>query len=101
MFRRPPRSTLFPYTTLSRSARGGGLDDPAVGAGAVTWSGLEPLALLLLTLAAYPAGRWLRPATGGHALAPPGLVDPKSTPLNSSPPHSSYAVLFFKKKSYA
>src|SRR3989442_9951061 len=28
MIRRPPRSTLFPYTTLFRSKRGSGLSDP-------------------------------------------------------------------------
>src|SRR5438309_5920321 len=28
MIRRPPRSTLFPYTTLFRSGRGGALDSP-------------------------------------------------------------------------
>src|SRR2546429_4292498 len=38
MIRRPPRSTLFPYTTLFRSQRGGGperpaLDDPGRGPG--------------------------------------------------------------------
>src|SRR3712207_8127002 len=32
MIRRPPRSTLFPYTTLFRSARVAGLDDHVVGA---------------------------------------------------------------------
>src|SRR3712207_9107865 len=38
MIRRPPRSTLFPYTTLFRSARGGGgsvqdgVDQPSAGA---------------------------------------------------------------------
>ena len=40
----------------------------------MTWTGLEPLALLLLTLAAYQAGRWLRRVTKGHALAQPVLV---------------------------
>src|SRR5437773_9592750 len=43
MLRRPPRSTLFPYTTLFRSALGGGLErsraipplEPAQGAGGV------------------------------------------------------------------
>src|SRR5438445_4368569 len=39
MIRRPPRSTLFPYTTLFRSARGGNNDDAfhgtALGSGAL------------------------------------------------------------------
>src|SRR3712207_7212845 len=35
MIRRPPRSTLFPYTTLFRSASDlGDLDEPAIGGGA-------------------------------------------------------------------
>src|SRR5207342_3818581 len=35
MIRRPPRSTLFPYTTLFRSGTAGGRRDPAVHARAV------------------------------------------------------------------
>src|SRR3989442_4530614 len=34
MIRRPPRSTLFPYTTLFRSARDGGREAPASGSSA-------------------------------------------------------------------
>src|SRR5256885_9600497 len=68
MIRRPPRSTLFPYTTLFRSARG-----PYAGV-----PGL--LALLSLDL-----------RTGV-------LVDRKSTRLNSSHLVISYAVFCLKKK---
>src|SRR5688572_32548247 len=76
MIRRPPRSTLFPYTTLFRSpagchrrAKGGRVscrDAPR-------WSGL------------HPGGRepW---------------VDRKSTRLNSSHSQISYAVFCLKKK---
>src|SRR6266478_6863786 len=68
MIRRPPRSTLFPYTTLFRSA-------PGTGAGAR--SGKPP----------HPAFR--SPAPG---------VDRKSTRLNSSHSQISYAVFCLKKK---
>src|SRR6266498_4719842 len=68
MIRRPPRSTLFPYTTLFRSAR-----RLAHVAHTARW------ALLVLEL-----GR--------------GLADRKSTRLNSSHVRISYAVFCLKKK---
>src|SRR3712207_7066111 len=89
MIRRPPRSTLFPYTTLFRSPR------PAVRG---------------LPLAAPPpglAGREpRRPALrearrGGDGAAPldqPQDRDRKSTRLNSSHANISYAVFCLKKK---
>src|SRR2546430_13572706 len=74
MIRRPPRSTLFPYTTLFRSQR---RDLPRnVG----DLRGAEPEALL----AREPAG-------GPHG-------DRKSTRLNSSHSQISYAVFCLKKK---
>src|SRR5256885_11081415 len=51
MIRRPPRSTLFPYTTLFRSAF-----DPQV----VSWAGAYGLTQLLLSTG-QDAGRLLRP----------------------------------------
>src|SRR3712207_7949674 len=94
MIRRPPRSTLFPYTTLFRS------DDVAV-----------------------PDGRQLRPDRGPPPprlpqVRPPGLgagavglelararaaprpADRKSTRLNSSHANISYAVFCLKKKKH-
>src|SRR5256885_3924031 len=88
MIRRPPRSTLFPYTTLFRS-RGRG--------------------------ARAPPGRWpvwaVRPPRGGRApVAPARLLglehggrrpprgDRKSPRLNSSHLVISYAVFCLKKK---
>src|SRR2546430_4216983 len=73
MIRRPPRSTLFPYTTLFRSlpVSIGLIEDPSQGV-----SG--PL--------------WLR---GGIALH---SADRKSTRLNSSHSQISYAVFCLKKK---
>src|SRR5688572_32735069 len=77
MIRRPPRSTLFPYTTLFRSdpaAQRG--EDPGAGAGRAralmrAWKGV-----VLINLA----------------------LDRKSTRLNSSHSQISYAVFCLKKK---
>src|SRR5258705_9919165 len=78
MIRRPPRSTLFPYTTLFRSQRGDG------GRGHVD----DVLAL--------EAQR----ALGSHLLVADGAQDGdrKSTRLNSSHLGISYAVFCLKKK---
>src|SRR2546430_2876630 len=71
MIRRPPRSTLFPYTTLFRSMK------------------TATIALLmLLTTAAYAQGSKRVTAT----------QDRKSTRLNSSHSQISYAVFCLKKK---
>src|SRR5690349_22759534 len=81
MIRRPPRSTLFPYTTLFRSARGRG--DPAVRAGDDVRD-LHRHVLLDLHRGADPHV---------HREA-----DRKSTRLNSSHVEISYAVFCLKKK---
>src|SRR2546430_13151625 len=69
MIRRPPRSTLFPYTTLfrSRSGAGGSRTGRTFGAG----------------------GNWWRARRA---------ADRKSTRLNSSHSQISYAVFCLKKK---
>src|SRR5437764_2292885 len=73
MMRRPPRSTLFPYTTLFRSrdvgVAGRELKEPAP-----------------------------RPASIGVELRAPSARDRKSTRLNSSHRCISYAVFCLKKK---
>src|SRR5689334_23843818 len=78
MIRQPPRSTLFPYTTLFRSHAHG---RAACGA------------------------RRCRPVhgeTASRSAAPrPGLQDRKSTRLNSSHSSISYAVFCLKKKKIA
>src|SRR2546422_10725922 len=69
MIRRPPRSTLFPYTTLFRS---------------------EPNRLRFFQLV---------PPSDGNTVAPAWPVqDRKSTRLNSSHGYISYAVFCLKKK---
>src|SRR3712207_7948882 len=85
MIRRPPRSTLFPYTTLFRSLD---RDDAAPGAGAP--GGPRPHALRLARCAgAAPAG-----TARNISLR----ADRKSTRLNSSHANISYAVFCLKKK---
>src|SRR2546430_4418191 len=77
MIRRPPRSTLFPYTTLFRSVHGPGGAARGRGSGGA------------------------REAAGPHRLGA-GLfeqrLDRKSTRLNSSHSQISYAVFCLKKK---
>src|SRR2546427_1988085 len=91
MIRRPPRSTLFPYTTLFRSHRptdaGREGDDRARGVRA------HPAA------PARDGASLLRNPTGRRRLrlAVPGR-DRKSTRLNSSHSQISYAVFCLKKK---
>src|SRR5258708_23592055 len=84
MIRRPPRSTLFPYTTLFRSPR----QQRDVLARRLRWppgSGSPP---------------WRRAASTRDLRASPTLVatDRKSTRLNSSHQIISYAVFCLKKK---
>src|SRR5690348_18070360 len=90
MLRRPPRSTLFPYTTLFRSAVAGGVISDRTGRRKlpVTVAGLV-MATAAVLLALSPT--W--PATVAAA-----GQDRKSTRLNSSHPSISYAVFCLKKK---
>src|SRR3712207_8095468 len=99
MRRRPPRSTLFPYTTLFRSP----LRPPASGAGPWAFDAAELRAavtprarLLLLNTPHNPTGKVFTRAELGilAALA----IDRKSTRLNSSHANISYAVFCLKKK---
>src|SRR2546426_9399971 len=74
MIRRPPRSTLFPYTTLFRST---------------SWRSLAPM-----TTSSSPT-----PLRTGRPPPPTAeAVDRKSTRLNSSHLVISYAVFCLKKK---
>src|SRR2546430_3927518 len=102
MIRRPPRSTLFPYTTLFRSLAGAPRayreQAPRV------WAALGY---------GHPLGEHLRPPPGRLLLLTPPRawryveeaplrdiyeVDRKSTRLNSSHSQISYAVFCLKKK---
>src|SRR5258707_3724810 len=95
MIRRPPRSTLFPYTTLFRSE----IDSPAamVGIrpgdrvtsfdGAKVWGGLWGFAPINDLAAQSPIGKKVEIE-----------IDRKSTRLNSSHANISYAVFCLKKQ---
>src|SRR2546430_9553731 len=88
MIRRPPRSTLFPYTTLFRSALGDetcrSLARARRGRSISAGSGIRP--------PLSPAHRELVRRGG------PLYRDRKSTRLNSSHSQISYAVFCLKKK---
>src|SRR5256885_5298730 len=89
MIRRPPRSTLFPYTTLFRSPYFY-KDTPALG-----WPGQWHLYNPFTPgLDARVMGAWNRDITGQGVI----IGDRKSTRLNSSHLVISYAVFCLKKK---
>src|SRR3712207_7085905 len=94
MIRRPPRSTLFPYTTLFRSLLGriGGLL-------------VSPNCLYIPTSAlCHPSAFLFLVCTRGRSLFVHGVSllasDRKSTRLNSSHANISYAVFCLKKKKH-
>src|SRR3712207_7349871 len=85
MIRRPPRSPLFPYTTLFRSGDGGGVErgDQAGG------------------VFGRAAGRRCRGLLGGvrfEARLRRGRLDSKRTPPKPHQPHISYAGFCLEKK---
>src|SRR3712207_7083808 len=88
MIRRPPRSTLFPYTTLFRSFRqvrdGGAL---VASTSKDLKCGVQRLVRVEFAMAAH-----------GSPHPPAGTIDRKSTRLNSSHANISYAVFCLKKK---
>src|SRR5688572_31741829 len=86
MIRRPPRSTLFPYTTLFRSGR----QDLLIGADPSP--GPPNLRLLFGAAGGFSAAGLLQLPGGGEP------SDRKSTRLNSSHSQISYAVFCLKKK---
>src|SRR2546422_4895987 len=80
MIRRPPRSTLFPYTTLFRSLQE-----------------VRPEELYNLAAQSHVAVSFEQPEYTANADAL-GTLDRKSTRLNSSHGYISYAVFCLKKK---
>src|SRR3712207_7702221 len=101
MIRRPPRSTLFPYTTLFRSGPVGALEKKEIGGVEEAAHGGEPEQRAIeLSVAQQELdedhGRVARDR--GHAGEPGECEDRKSTRLNSSHANISYAVFCLKKK---
>src|SRR3712207_8200780 len=90
MIRRPPRSTLFPYTTLFRSVRHWGTD--------YDWRKAEAKLNALPQFMTEIDGLDIHfiHVRSRHANALP--LDRKSTRLNSSHANISYAVFCLKKK---
>src|SRR2546429_3727833 len=83
MIRRPPRSTLFPYTTLFRSVGGGHRTHRTHGGGAAYFSF---------------AGSFGEASSQHRSHQQRSAQDRKSTRLNSSHGYISYAVFCLKKK---
>src|SRR3712207_6922732 len=96
MIRRPPRSTLFPYTTLFRSS----------STTATARASPRSTASSAPQTSSWPAARSSSSASAGAARASPCAragwaptsSDRKSTRLNSSHANISYAVFCLKKK---
>src|SRR5687768_17937082 len=94
MIRLPPRSTLFPYTTLFRSSLDpADWEKPTVCPG---WSVADVSAHILNDYLRRISGN--RDAHGGAVFADDETLDRKSTRLNSSHGYISYAVFCLKKK---
>src|SRR5687768_18265909 len=100
MIRRPPRSTLFPYTTLFRSRqRALRIERPIEGHGPVVVDGDPGTATRRVGDEGDHAVRGdERLGEPPVVLAVPDRPDRKSTRLNSSHGYISYAVFCLKKK---
>src|SRR3989440_12057913 len=102
MIRRPPRSTLFPYTTLFRSREGAGHAGALPGPRASVLApspNIPGRAAVRVRRSGDDSGDGCDPALRGEedarrlaSRARPGMLDRKSTRLNSSHDQISYAV---------
>src|SRR3712207_8821280 len=94
MIRRPPRSTLFPYTTLFRSLSHGTHSDQQMH------NLNHPMVIARQQLALRESQEWddQAPDDGQRYQSPIHAGDWKSTRLNSSHANISYAVFCLKKK---
>src|SRR5690349_24138066 len=94
MLRRPPSSTLFPYTTLFRSDSGDHMHDQFVNSTFASHEASRRRKLpfwVAVTAAILALSVWL-----GSSVRP--VTDRKSIRLNSSHVEISYAVFCLKKK---
>src|SRR3712207_8533784 len=89
MIRRPPRSTLFPYTTLFRSKKG---DSVCINGACLTATKVSRAEAEFEMVS-----ETIRRTNLGQT-KPGEMVDRKSTRLNSSHANISYAVFCLKKK---
>src|SRR3712207_8654994 len=100
MIRRPPRSTLFPYTTLFRSTRSH--TGAAQGGMAAALANVEEDSWEWHTFDTVKGGDYLVDQDAAEILAKEAIdaviEDRKSTRLNSSHANISYAVFCLKKK---
>src|SRR3712207_8334935 len=102
MLRRPPRSTLFPYTTLFRSADRGELRAPVVGRPAVGGAVPPDVPVALRVLARGPGGAEPRVLVGG-VVGHPVQHHPRSEEHTSELQSRQYLVcrlLLEKKNNY-
>src|SRR3712207_8226217 len=93
MIRRPPRSTLFPYTTLFRSST-----SMSNAFGLVTHAGRLVFVGITTDEVRFKHPVFHRPE--GTLLCSRNALDRKSTRLNSSHANISYAVFCLKKKNH-
>src|SRR2546430_14564275 len=93
MIRRPPRSTLFPYTTLFRSSVSGGcapvLTNNATGAGTLCTGGGVTVTFTATDLCQSPTAT----ATFTLTQSSPVLIAPPAAPTLHSSDHANQAAL--------
>src|SRR3712207_8764248 len=90
MIRRPPRSTLFPYTTLFRSKR--------LNRNRSVFPTKSSLEKALFLSVEKISKKWTHPIRNWGSIFGELSIDRKSTRLNSSHANISYAVFCLKKK---
>src|SRR3712207_8483068 len=96
MIRRPPRSTLFPYTTLFRSSPlefvHQEFEHPTIKAGLLFFNGLRGVDLRVRGFGHHIAALLASPAQAQMSRGGTAALDRKRTPLNSSHANISYLV---------
>src|SRR5258708_25042150 len=97
MIRRPPRSTLFPYTTLFRSEISICVTDPTEGDQPRGKQSRKPEGIFYTSASGIWQTVWLEPVPE-LCIDRHWFQDRKSTRLNSSHQIISYAVFCLKKK---
>src|SRR3712207_8872483 len=99
MIRRPPRSTLFPYTTLFRSY-GEKFADKVLSVARVIWIIFLVAVVILAGASMLLIANTIRLSIFARRKEIEVMKDRKSTRLNSSHANISYAVFCLKKKKH-